>query len=402
MSASASDDSILIHVGTGFGDASSPTQAILRLSLSRETGKLEYHTPPISTIAQGVNPGWISRYVTNNNNKVVVYVAMEDDPGLLQAYSSVDGGSTLTPLGSSVKSVGRNPCYCTLDSTGKWLFAAHYTEGSVSVVPVLEDGRLGPATDSRQHQGRIDEKLVDRQEGPHAHCIIPHPSNKWVMVADLGLSAVFCYGFDATTGTFDGSGTLDYDSDDDKSQRHLRLPPDAGCRHLCFDAAGTTLFIHNELACTVTMASFDVQTGTLTEVSTCSVLRDTDTPDRSHHRGGSDIHLHPNGRFLYVGCRSPSPGIIAIFEVVGSDETNTSTPPPQLKLVGHESTRGEVPRNFKLLGKEGNWLVVGNQETKDVVSYKVDLGSGKLTFVSQVSTDPYKPCNIASQEAKYA
>ena len=40
--------------------------------------------------------------------------------------------------------------------------------------------------------------------------------------------------------------------------------------------------------------------------------------------------------------------------------------------MGHTPTRGLVPRNFKLVGEEGRWLVVGNQETKTVVSFAVD------------------------------
>jgi 6-phosphogluconolactonase len=156
------------------------------------------------------------------------------------------------------------------------------------------------------------------------------------------------------------------------------------------------LFISNELNCTVTAASFDIETGALTEVCSVFALRcGVDEPDRSHHRGGSDIGLHPNGRFLYVGCRSPSPGILAILEVQGAGVDAT------LKLLGHESTRGEVPRNFKLL-QDGNFLVVGNQATKTVVCYKVDKDSGHLMFASELDTHPYKPCNIASEEAIFA
>lgn len=305
---------------------------------------------------------------------------MEDNPGMLQAFEVSDKNS-LIPCGKAVSSVGRHPCYCQLDKSGRWLFAAaNYTEGSISVAPVLEDGSLGPATDSKKLQGPIKEELKDRQESPHAHSIIPHPSNKNVVACDLGLSKVFVYQFDAIKGSLQGA---------EDNPRHLTLSADAGCRHCCWDASGETLFVVNELNYTLTVASFDVETGTLTEVSSVYLLRESDTADRAHHRGGSDIAIHPNGRFLYAGCRTTSPGMIAILEVKGKGE---------VKLIGHESTRGEVPRNCKLLDK-GNWLVVGNQEGKNVASYAVDLESGLLEFKSEISTSPYKACNIASPDA---
>jgi len=406
----ASRSSVILHVGTAYNDvdssSSSPAQEILTLSLCRATGTLSVAAPPVSTKTIGRNPGWFSRYHQGR-----VYVCLGDTPGKLQAFryenendNDLDLGR-LEAIGNPVSSVGRDPVYCQLDVTGRWLFAANYTEGSVCVVPVRPDGSLGRATDSKHHhQGgdsnSIRPELCDRQEGPHAHCILPHPSNRWVVACDLGLSTVFVYAFDPTMGCLVGA------ADD---PRHLRLDDDAGPRHCCWDATGTTLFISNELNCTVTAASFDVETGTLNEVSTVFVLRTgcVDTPDRSHHRGGSDIGLHPNGRFLYVGCRSTSPGMLAILEVqqgAGADVDATSTTTSAsttLKLLGHESSRGEVPRNFKLL-RDGNWLVVGNQETKTVVCYRVDNESGRLSFASEIDTDPYKPCNIASKDAIFA
>jgi len=102
---------------------------------------------------------------------------------------------------------------------------------------------------------RIPTELHDRQEAAHAHCIMAHPSNRWVVACDLGLSTVFVYGLDEQAGALRGA------ADD---PRHLRADAAAGCRHCCWDASGTTLFIHNELECSVTAASFDAVTGQLT------------------------------------------------------------------------------------------------------------------------------------------
>lgn len=366
---------ILIHVGTGFGDDDSPTQAVLRLYLARDTGVLSEAGPPIS-IDNGTNPGWLSRYVTIDG-KLVVYIGLEDNPGMAQAYQVVDD-SNLQPMGNSVSTEGMHPCYCQLDKSGKWLLSANYSSGTVSVMSVLADGSLGKPTDSKKLEGRpIQEELKDRQEASHAHCIIPHPSNNYVVACDLGLSKVFVYEFDSTNGTLKQTGDL-------------TAPIDAGSRHCCWDATGETLFIVNELNYTVTVAAF--HDGSLKEVQSLYLLRESDTADRSHHRGASDVALHPNGKFLYVGCRSTSPaGLICMLNVEGKGDDC------KVSVIGHESTRGEVPRNFKLIGN--HWMVVGNQDGKSVVSYAVDAVTGQLEFKSEISTAPYKACNIASPEA---
>jgi 6-phosphogluconolactonase len=220
----------LLYVGTAFGDAESPTHAILRIALSSEDGALSIAAEPVPTA--GVNPGWMSRCEGGK----FVYVAMEDDPGSLQAFA-IGAGGGLTPIGEPVSSAGRHPCYCTLDRTGKWLLAANYSSGSVSVVPVLPDGSLGRPTDSKHHGGATPPPLHDRQEAAHAHSVLLHPSNKWAVACDLGLSTVFVYGFDAEYGALRGS------ADD---PRHLRAAPDDGCRHACWDESGKILFVLNE------------------------------------------------------------------------------------------------------------------------------------------------------------
>jgi 6-phosphogluconolactonase (cycloisomerase 2 family) len=201
---------------------------------------------------------------------------------------------------------------------------------------------------------------------------------RWVAVCDLGLSAVFIYELDTIHGALIGA------ADDPRHMRYVgyrsvllgacttrqirlmfcraccyRLDAGAGCRHATWTADGNTLFVNNELNCTVTIASFDPATGSLLAVETMNTLPDGVPGTRAHHRGNSDIHLHPNGKFLYVGIRSPDPGLIAVF-ALGPPTYGGDSGPPSLKLVQHESTQGLVPRNFKLVPGEGDavWLVV--------------------------------------------
>ena len=150
-------EDVILYVGTGFGDETPPRE-ILRLRLSAD-GELSVAGDPIVT--PNANPGWISRC-----EGILAVVGYETDPGMLQAFHVGPDGS-FEPRGSPVSSVGRHPCYVALDITGRWCFAANYTEGSVCVCPVRIDGTLGAATDSKKHQGGelIDAALHDRQEG---------------------------------------------------------------------------------------------------------------------------------------------------------------------------------------------------------------------------------------------
>ena len=81
-------------------------------------------------------------------------------------------------MGEPASTVGRHPCSLAVDASRKWLLCANYSSGSVSVLPINEDGSLGAATDSKAHQGSelLDPALADRQEMAHCHCILPNPS----------------------------------------------------------------------------------------------------------------------------------------------------------------------------------------------------------------------------------
>lgn len=359
-------------VGTaGFG-ADDPKR-ILSIRLSHSDGSLSAGGAPTET--EGANPGFVC--VDGD----IAYVGFEDEAGAVQAFS-IDHRNQfmLTPLGSPASSTGRHPCY--IAKSGRWVLVANYSSGSVAVLPTHKDGSLGLPTDSKAMAGSelIDPSLNDRQEMSHCHSIVPNPVHeKWVVVCDLGLSACFVYELDHERGCLIGAAD---------APRHMRLTAGAGCRHAVWSADGATLYCNNELDSTVTVASFDPVTGALVALSHTPTLPADVTGTRAHHRGNSDIHLHPSGNFLYVGIRGPDPGLIAVFSVANGGRS--------LKLVEHVSTRGLVPRNFKLVpgGEDAVWLVVGNQETHTVESYAVDAVTGKLSAVSSYSTSPYKPCNI--------
>ena len=135
------------------------------------------------------------------------------------------------------------------------------------------------------------------------------------------------------------------------------MPAESGCRHACWSSDGKWLFVNNELDCSLTAASFDFSSGALEEVVTVPTLPKGIAGLRAHHRGNSDIHIFKD-KFIYVGCRSSSPGVIAVFAIDWVDSK------PSLSLVQHKSTHGLVPRNFKLIDIDSSnnvFLVLGTR-----------------------------------------
>src|SRR4051812_26311097 len=124
-----------------------------------------------------------------------------------------------------IPSKGKNPA-----RSGKYLLVANYNSGSVSVLPVAPDGKLGEATDVKQHTGKSVHP--DRQKGPHAHCVTLSPDNQFAFVCDLGLDKVMIYKFDPRAGKLTPN-----------EPAFTALKPGAGPRHMVFHSSGTFAYV---------------------------------------------------------------------------------------------------------------------------------------------------------------
>jgi 6-phosphogluconolactonase len=248
---------------------------------------------------------------------------------------------------------GRWPCHVWVDGSGKWVLAANYGSGSAAIYPVLEDGRLGEASDVIQHSG--SGVNPDRQEGPHAHCIITDPTNQYVFLADLGIDRLMVYRLNHQTGKL----TL-------ASWAHV--DEGAGPRHIEFHSSGRYCFLINEMASTINV--FRWEDGALHNLQTISTLPEDTTGESTT----AAIHVAPSGRFVYGSNRGHDS--IAIFRF---DETSG-----QLTPVGHESTQGKTPRDF-MIDPTGAFLLAANQNSHTIVSFRIDADTGKLTPTGHVT-----------------
>lgn len=309
------------------------------------------------------NPSFLA--ISPNNNYLYSVSEVSDFKGQrsggISSFSVNRKTGQLTPLNQQ-STKGQGPCYVTVDDSGKWVLSANYSSGNVCVFPVNDDGSLAPASDVQQHEGSsVNER---RQKGPHAHCIVLSPDNRYVFSADLGADEIKCYQFDRENGKL-------------ISQPSVKAAPGAGPRHFTFHPNGKLAFLILELNSTITSYTYNAENGKLNEVETVPSLP-------SEYEGGNscaDIHVHPNGKFVYGSNRGHDS--IVIYAV---DEKSGT-----LTYVAHESTRGETPRNFAI-DPTGEFLLAENQKSGTVHVFRIDAETGKLTHTGESAEIPTPVC----------
>ncbi len=291
-------------------------------------------------------------YLAISPNEKFVYAVQEEGNnnvgGNIAAFQFNKQTGELTLINQQ-PSGGDHPCYVEVDKTGKWVFAGNYTSGTVAVLPVLENGSLGAATTTIQHSGSGPN--IQRQKGPHVHCTYISTDNKWLFVPDLGIDKVMIYSFDALTGKLTAA-----------KDPYAESAPGAGPRHFTFHPNNKYAYLVEELSGTV--VGFNYKKGKLKQLQRISSMPAGDTS----FAGSADIHVSSDGKFLYASNRSNS-NTIAIYSIDGKG---------QLTLITHQSVLGKGPRNFNF-DPTGKFLLVGNQNSDEIVIFKRDVNTGLLT-----------------------
>jgi len=252
------------------------------------------------------------------------------------------------------ESGGRHPCYVSIDKTGKWVIVGNYSSGSLAVLPVKSNGGLDSATQVIQHEGSSVNS--ERQEGPHVHAAVLNKNNKTLYVPDLGLDKVMLYDLDTKKGKLK-----------EFSIPFVMTEPGAGPRHIDIHPNGKYAYLMEEMTGAVSVYKIE-KDGYLSLIQNISGL----PRDFTGIVGSADIHVSPDGKFLYCSNRGES-NTIGIFSIQSNG---------QLLWVGHQSTFGKTPRNFSL-DPTGNFLLVANQNSDEIVIFKRDKKSGLLTDTAQ-------------------
>jgi 6-phosphogluconolactonase len=283
--------------------------------------------------------------------------------GALSAFA-IDQRTGGLRLLNQQPSLGGAPCYVTVDRTGRFALVANYSGGNVAVLPIRSDGSLGEATDVKQDEGSSIN--VDRQQGPHAHCIVLDPTNRFAYACDLGTDKIMSFRFDARRGKLIPN-----------QKPWIAAKPGAGPRHLTFHPSGKYAYLTNEMHVTVSAFAVDRLRGNLIEMQTLPALPREPTAADS----GADIHVSPDGRFLY--CSNRGHDSIAAFKVDARSG--------KLTFVAHESTGGKTPRNFAI-DPTGAFLLVANQNSDSIVTFRRDINTGRLSATGHDAEVPSPVC----------
>jgi 6-phosphogluconolactonase len=339
------DGKYWVFVGTYTGGKSG-SKGIYRFELDLATGKLTNR----ELAAEVEQPSFLALHPRN----LFLYSVGEygklgaKKTGAVNSFALDAKTGALKPLNLQ-SSGGDGPCHLVVDRAGKHVLAANYGGGSVCVLPIQKDGRLGEMTDFVQHQGK--SVVPGRQDGPHAHSINVDFANKFAFAADLGLDKVLTYRFDPSHGILTKNNPPDVD-----------LPAGSGPRHFAFHPNGQFAYVINELTQTVTAMTCDADKGSLKSFQTISTV-----PMPVKGNSTAEVVVHPSGKFLYGSNRGHNS--IAIFTI---DEKTG-----QLTSAGWQTKGIKTPRNFAI-DPTGKYLIAANQDSDSLVVFQIDAQTGQL------------------------
>ena len=294
-------------------------------------------------------------YLTIHPDGRYLYAVNETDQGSVTGFAMDRSSGKLTPVNTmSVKSAG--PCYIAIDKSGKYAITANYSGGSITVLPIGSDGKLGEATDFIQNKGSGPNR--DRQTSAHPHWVGFIPSSKLVLVADLGIDSVQIYNF--------AKGKLTVGN-----PAFMTIPPGSGPRHGAVHPNGKFFYILTELTSVISEYYFEAELKRFTLVNSVKTLPD----DFKGENTGAELRIHPSGKFVYASNR----GHDSIVAYSISDPKRGL-----LKLEQDIPSGGKTPRQFEI-DPSGKWMLVGNQGSDNIAIFSIDTATGKLTAAGTVA-----------------
>jgi 6-phosphogluconolactonase (cycloisomerase 2 family) len=328
--------------------------------VNRATGAMTLagvHEMGTSPSCLALNTSGTRLYSANETDRVG-----EHKEGTVSAFAINRADGRLELL-NTVRSGGAGPTFVSVSPSGRFVLVANYFGGSVAVLPILRDGRLGAATDIKNDAGKIgptratnappDSFAFSGHDRTHAHMIQADPSGRFVLHVDLGLDKIFIWKFDEQKGVLTPS-----------EPPAVSLPPGDGPRHFQFHPNGRWFYSIQEEGSTIVLFDYDATRGRLAARQTISTL----PPGFAGTNFGSEILVSTDGRFVYTGNRLHDS--IGIFSI-GPNGT--------LAFVGEEWTRGNYPRSFNF-DPAGQFLYCCNQRADNITVFRVDRKSGGLNF----------------------
>jgi 6-phosphogluconolactonase (cycloisomerase 2 family) len=340
-------------------DGTAHGEGIYLFEADAQTGELQNRR----LTAKFVNPTWIAFHPSRK----FLYASSEisealGGSGTIGAFA-IDAESGALTLVNTVSSEGAGTAHISVDQSGKFLFVANYGSGTVAVLPIGADGKLGAKTDLQRHNGQAGKQpstnaprgsfAISGHEGSRPHMIVADANNRFVIATDLGEDRIYVYRFDATTGklTLKENGVTQMSSGD-------------GPRHFVFHPNGKWFYSIQEEASTIAFFHYDAVNGGLQEQQTISTLPE----NFAGTSYGAEIAIARDGRFIY--CTNRLHDTVAIFST-GADG--------RLKALGEVPAMGDYPRHCAI-DPSGRFLYVCAQRSDVITQFRIERASGRLNF----------------------
>lgn len=341
MLLSAQNNSLNLLIGTYTNTGKS--EGIYVYSFDVKSGKLAYKSKVVAE-----NPSYLA--LSTDKKSVYAVNELHDGKGSLSAFSYDRDKGNLRFINKQVTS-GDDPCHVIIDENGKHAIVSNYSGGSFTVFGTETDGALTEKVQLEAHSGNGPDK--NRQEKPHVHSATFSPDQKFVLVQDLGTDCISVYPYK--------SENLQLPVDVSKV-KIAKASPGSGPRHITFSKDGKFIYLVQEMKAAVSVYGY--KEGELTFLQELSMLPPSFTGDV----GAADIHISPDGNYLYASNRGDA-NDIAIYKI----NTNSG----KLTYIQNQSVEGKGPRSFAL-SPDGRYLLVANQYTNDVIVFERDAASGGL------------------------
>ncbi|MGE8203215.1 lactonase family protein [Heyndrickxia sp. NPDC080065] len=328
------------------------SEGIYTFTLDTEAERIQ----DVRAVAKLDNPTYVE---ISHDNQFLYSVVKEGELGGAAAYSIHKQTGELKEINKQLLE-GASPCHVSVDDKHHTVVTANYHKGTVEAYLINVDGSLKPAASIIEHKGSGPNK--ERQEKPHVHYAGFTPDEKYVAVVDLGIDQLITYEVNY--------GQL-------KELNHLSVKPGSGPRHLTFHPNGRFAYLMTEMSSEVAALKYNHEDGSFTELQYISAIPDNFTENSQ----GSAIHISSDGRFVYAANRGHNS--IAIFSV--------NQDSGELKFVEHTPTEGDWPRDFVLDPTE-KFLIASNQNSSNLVLYRRNATTGKLTLIQSDVVVPDPVC----------
>lgn len=316
------------------------SEGIYSYNFNSKTGKLD-----LKSIKKGLtNPS----FMAFSPDHSILYTLNGVNLDSVIAFRIDQNNDILQTLNTQPLEGGFGACHLAVDHSGKWLIVGNYKSGSISVLSIESDGKIGKLIQTIKHTGSSIN--AERQTQAAVHSINIAKNNVDVFVPDLGMDKIMSYKLNAITGILSPA-----------DQPFVSTSPGAGPRHFTFSPNNQFAYVINELNCTVGV--YQYSQGKLKEIQVISTLPKTYNRTLS----AADIHISQDGKYLYASNRIHES--LTVFKINQKNGT--------LKFVQNISVLGTIPRNF-VIDPTGNYVLVANQTSNNIVVFKRNKRNGRL------------------------